>query len=125
RMTDRPVPGEPVSHKEGILREDSFLLAGHSVPTNIRGMVLALACGISFLLYLQRYTWGFIKKDIKDEFGWDAVQLGWLDSLFTSSYGAGQVPAGVLCDWFGAHALLGSAILLWSLALASMVLATG
>jgi ACS family glucarate transporter-like MFS transporter len=124
-MTDRPVPDEPLSNKEGILRGESMLLPGRSVPTNVRGLVLALACGISFLLYLQRYTWGFIKKDVQAEFGWDPVQLGWLDSLFPISYGVGQVPAGVLCDWFGAHALLGSAILLWSLALAGVVFAGG
>jgi ACS family glucarate transporter-like MFS transporter len=99
--------------------------AGRFAPTNVRALVLALACGTSFLLYLQRYTWGFIKKDVQDEFGWDPVQLGWLDSLFAVSYGAGQVPAGVLCDWFGAHALLGSTILLWSLALAGVAVAGG
>src|SRR5207253_636007 len=38
---------------------------------------------------------------------------------------AAQVPAGVLCDWFGAHALLGASIVLWSLALAGAALATG
>ena len=56
-------------------------------------------------------------KDVQDEFHWDPETLGWLDSLFVVPYGTGQVPAGILCDWFGAHALLGSAVLLWSLAL--------
>src|SRR5204863_6127812 len=91
-------------------------------PTNVRGLVLALACGISFLLYLHRYTWGFIKKDVQDEFGWGPVTLGWLDSLFALSYGIGQVPAGMLCDWFGAHVLVSTSILLWSLALAGVAL---
>jgi MFS family permease len=94
-------------------------------PTRVRRLVLTLACGISFVLYLHRYTWGFIKKDVADEFGWDPVTLGWLDSLFGFSYGLGQIPSGILCDWFGAHALLGTIVLGWSLALAGTALAVG
>ncbi len=98
-MTDPPPPASPA-------------------PTNVRGLVLALACGLSFLLYLHRSTWGFVKKDVQEQFGWDPVTLGWLDSGFPISYGASQVPAGVLCDWFGARAVLGAAVLLWSPSLA-------
>ncbi len=105
-MTDPPLPDRPR-------------------PTNVRALVLGLCCAISFLLYLHRYSWGFIKRDVQQEFGWDPVTLGWLDSCFLSSYGLGQVPAGMLCDWFGAHALLGGAVLLWSLALAGVALAAG
>src|SRR3954453_9894856 len=83
-------------------------------PTRVRRLVLALACAISLVLYLQRYTWGFIKPELSDEFGWDAVTLGWLDSVFLISYSGAQVPAGALCDWFGARLLLGVSILAWS-----------
>ncbi len=93
-------------------------------PTNVRTLVLALSCAVSFVLYLQRYAWGFIKKDIQDEFGWDSVTLGWLDGLFGVTYGVAQIPAGMLCDWFGVHLLLGSIILLWSLALGGFALAS-
>lgn len=92
-------------------------------PSGVRWLVLGLACSISFLLYLHRYTWGFVKKDVQDEFGWDEVTLGWLDGLFAASYAVGQIPSGMLCDWFGAHLLLGSLIILWSLALAGTALA--
>ncbi|MGH7135206.1 MAG: hypothetical protein ACREHD_05660, partial [Pirellulales bacterium] len=78
----------------------------HGQPaTRIRLLVLALSCAVSFVLYLQRYAWGFIKKDVQDEFGWDSVTLGWLDGLFGISYGAAQIPAGIMCDWFGVHLL--------------------
>jgi sugar phosphate permease len=96
-----------------------------AAPTNVRYLILALSCAVSFVLYLHRYTWGFIKKDVRDEFGWDAVTLGWMDSWFPISYGIGQVPSGMLCDWFGARALLGSMIVLWSLSMAGTALATG
>jgi ACS family D-galactonate transporter-like MFS transporter len=94
-------------------------------PTNVRGLILALACTISFVLYLHRYVWGFIKEDVRREFGWDPATLGWLDGLFPLSYALGQIPSGMLCDWFGAHALLGGSILGWSLALGASALATG
>lgn len=89
-------------------------------PTRVRSLILALACAVSFLLYLQRYAWGFIKKDVQDEFHFSPVELGWLDGLFTISYAFGQAPSGVACDWFGVHLMLGSSILLWSLALGAL-----
>ncbi len=92
-------------------------------PTFVRLLVLLLSCGLSFLLYLHRYAWGFIKKDVQDEFGWDTVTLGWLDSLFVFTYGLGQVPSGIVGDWFGARAVLGGSVLLWSLALAGFAVA--
>jgi hypothetical protein len=32
--------------------------------TRTRLLVLALSCAVSFVLYLERYSWGFIKKDV-------------------------------------------------------------
>lgn len=94
-------------------------------PTGVRFLVLGLACGVSFVLYLQRYAWGFVKKDVQAEFGWDNQTVGWLDGLFALSYGLSQVPAGAACDWFGARTLLGGSILAWSIALAGVAIATG
>src|SRR5581483_530067 len=39
--------------------------------------------------------------------------------------GTGQIPSGMLCDWFGAHLLLGGSVVLWSLAVAVIAMATG
>src|SRR5262249_61687373 len=50
---------------------------------------------------------------------------GWLDALFAAPCALGQVPAGILCDWFGARLLLGGSAVLWSLALATISVATG
>src|SRR5215831_18700838 len=104
---------------------DAELRASLQRPTRVRQLVLGLACGLSFLLYLHRYTWGIIKEDVQKEFGWNPVTLSWLDGVFALSYGLCQLPSGVLCDWFGARLLLGSSVLLWSLALAGVVVATG
>src|SRR5438477_3834616 len=99
---------------------DAVLPAPPDRPTRVRFLVLGLACGLSFLLYLHRYAWGFVKKDVQDEFGWDARVLGLLDSAFPLSYGLAQVPSGILCDWFGARVLLGGSVLGWSAALATL-----
>lgn len=94
-------------------------------PTRVRWMIFALACGTSFVLYLHRYTWGIVKKDVGEEFGWSEFQLGWLDGAFSASYGFGQIPSGVLCDWFGPHLLLGTIIISWSLAMGAVAVAVG
>lgn len=96
-----------------------------SSPTKVRRIIFALACGTSFVLYMHRYTWGFIKPYVGEEFGWSEWQLGLLDSVFSISYGFGQIPSGVLCDWFGPHVLLGTIILAWSFSMGAVALATG
>jgi sugar phosphate permease len=94
-------------------------------PTNIRWLVFALASATSFLLYLHRYTWGFVKVAVAEEFGWGDDKLGWLDSAFMISYAGGQIPGGMLGDWFGPRMVLGTMILVWSLSMGGMGLAGG
>ena len=66
-------------------------------------------------------AWGLgLPLEIRQNLRWF-----WMDGLFALSYGVGQVPSGMLCDWFGARLLLGGSVLLWSLALAGVVVATG
>ncbi len=100
-------------------------LGSPSRPTNVRWLIFALACSTSFILYLHRYTWGFMKRDVAEEFDWDPATLGMLDSCFGLSYAIGQIPFGVLGDWFGPASVLGSTIALWSLAMGATALATG
>src|SRR5262245_8861801 len=92
-------------------------------PSHIRWLVFALACGMSFLLYLHRYTWGFCKVGGAREFGWDKGTLGWLDAAFMLCYAGGQIPGGMLGDWFGPRAVLAVITLVWSLGMGGMALA--
>jgi MFS transporter, ACS family, glucarate transporter len=86
-------------------------------PTHVRWTVFVLACGVSWLLYLHRYSWGVIKPTIKQENPWlTDTQLGWLDSAFQATYALGQVPGGLIGDLFGPRLILAVLILLWSLA---------
>src|SRR5262249_48649108 len=85
--------------------------------SRVRWVVFVLACGVSWLLYLHRYSWGVIKPTIKQENPWlTDTQLGWLDSAFQATYALGQVPAGLIGDLFGPRLILTVLILLWSLA---------
>jgi ACS family glucarate transporter-like MFS transporter len=88
-------------------------------PTNVRWLIFALACGTSWLLYLHRYTFNFIKPELAKEFGYSEAQLGGLFSLFYYTYGCVQLPAGMFCDVTGSRLFLGVSIALWSLALAA------
>lgn len=101
------------------------ILGDETRATGVRWMVFSLACATSFLLYLHRYTWGFIKADVAKEFDWNTDTLGWLDSAFMISYSAGQIPGGILGDWFGPRMVLGGMTLTWSLAMGAMVFAGG
>jgi sugar phosphate permease len=76
-------------------------------------------------LYLHRYTWGFVKVAVAEEFGWGDDKLGWLDSAFMISYAGGQIPGGMLGDWFGPRIVLGTMILVWSLSMGGMGLVGG
>src|SRR5688572_28847956 len=86
-------------------------------PTNVRWLVFTLGCGISFTVYLHRYTFALIKPELQRRFDLDLIELGALDSAFSISYMVFQFPAGVLADVIGAHLFLSSTVLLWSLAL--------
>lgn len=96
-----------------------------TAPTNIRWLVFGLASATSFLLYLHRYTWGFVKVAVAKEFSWRDDTLGWLDSAFMISYAGGQIPGGMLGDWFGPQMVLGAMILVWSLSMGGMGLVDG
>jgi sugar phosphate permease len=94
-------------------------------PTNVRWLVFGLASAASFLLYLHRYTWGIIKVAVGEEFGWKDNELGWLDSAFMMGYAGGQIPGGILGDWFGPRMVLTAMVIGWSLAMGGMGLAAG
>lgn len=94
-------------------------------PTNVRWVVLALACLTSGMLYVHRYSWGVIKKEIKQEFTLTDEQLGWLDSAFQAAYTACQIPTGMAGDRFGPAAVLPLMALGWSLAVGATALGRG
>ena len=69
--------------------------------------MFALACGASWFLYLHRYTWNVIAPYLEQDYGLSKTELGGIYSFFTPTYGLGQIPSGILCDWIGPHFFLG------------------
>ncbi|MDP6469072.1 MAG: MFS transporter [Pirellulaceae bacterium] len=86
-------------------------------PTRRRRVIFLLAAGTSFMLYLHRYTWVMVRPELKAEYEFSETQLEGLYTLFNVTYALGQIPGGIVCDFFGPHMFLGIIIALWSLAL--------
>ncbi len=86
-------------------------------PTRIHRLVLVLASMTSLVLYLHRYTWNIIRPELAREYGYTNTELEQIFSFFSFTYAFGQIPAGIICDFFGARFFLGSLIAGWSLSL--------
>ena len=86
-------------------------------PTRVRWLVFVLASGTSWMLYLHRYSWNFIRPALLDEYGFTNSQVDRIFTAFNVSYAFGQIPGGIICDFFGTHLFLGIIIVLWSVLL--------
>src|SRR5215831_9672159 len=83
-------------------------------PSKVRFQVLAVACSLAVLTYVQRQ--GFVAGTpyIKESLGLDDQQVGLLASAWLVAYGIFQVPGGLLGDRVGARHLLTLLVLGWS-----------
>jgi ACS family glucarate transporter-like MFS transporter len=61
-----------------------------------------------------------IRPELKEEYGFSEQQLSGLYTAFNVTYAIGQVPGGIVCDFFGPHMFLAIIIALWSLAMPAM-----
>ena len=90
--------------------------AAHALKrTNVRYIILALVFFITTLNYADRATLSVTGSAMRGEFGFDAIEMGYIFSAFSWSYVLCQVPAGWLLDRFGARRVYAASILLWSL----------
>ncbi len=94
-----------------------MLAAFRQRPTSVRWLIFSLACAISFVLYLHRYSWNMIGPILQDELQLSNTQIGLLFSLFYYTYAGGQIPSGIIVDRFGPHRVLGVIVAAWSAAL--------
>jgi MFS transporter, ACS family, glucarate transporter len=86
-------------------------------PTKIRWLVLALASLTSMMLYLHRYTWAVIRPELAREYGFTNTELERIFTFFNFTYATGQIPSGIIADFFGARFFLSSIMFGWSLSL--------
>jgi sugar phosphate permease len=77
---------------------------------------------MALLAYLPRLGFGVLGPEIKQDFGLNDQDMGYLMSAFLISYGACQIPAGLAGDRLGARLLLPLFVLGWSLAAAAISL---
>jgi len=84
-------------------------------PTNVRYGVLAFACVLSMITYLDRVCFGTVASNIQGEFGLSETQKGLLFTAFAFAYAVFEVPTGWLGDKFGARKTLIRIVLWWSI----------
>jgi sugar phosphate permease len=93
--------------------------------TGIRHRVLWLTVIVYMITYMDRIAIGHAATDIRREFGFDVVTMGWIFSGFNWSYALFQIPGGWLGDRFGPRRVLTSIVLWWSAFTAATALAWG
>src|SRR6266540_6784484 len=102
---------------------DPVLLAPRlAAPTRVRYVVLAVACSLAVLTYIQRQGVLAGTKFIKQDLGLNSKQMGLLVSSWLVAYGIFQVPGGLLGDRLGARHVLTILVLGWSLLVGAFAL---
>jgi sugar phosphate permease len=91
-------------------------------PTRVRYQVLAAACTLAVLTYVQRQGFVAGTPRLQQDLHLDDEQLGYLLAGWLLAYGASQVPLGLVGDWLGARHLLTLLVLGWSLVLGAVAL---
>ncbi len=92
-------------------------------PTHIRYVILGLTTLVAVTLYLDRYCFGFVAQDIRDQLRLAQTEIDWLQGAFFYAYAFGQLPCGWLSDRFGQRAMLALYLFSWSLLTGMMGLA--
>src|SRR5262249_25127402 len=82
----------------------------------IRSISLAMLVVTGVINYLDRSTLSIASSTIQKELGLYYEQMGFLLSVFSSSYAFAQLPTGALVDKLGARVLLAVGLALWSVA---------
>lgn len=93
------------------------LAAGAASTTRasrVRYGILAMLFFVTTINYADRATLSITGPALREEFGFDAVQMGYIFSAFSWAYVAAQIPGGWLLDRFGARRVYGASIFLWS-----------
>ena len=87
---------------------------GAAERTRVRYWILLLIFAITTLNYADRATLSVTGSAMRKEFGFDAIQIGYIFSAFSWSYVLAQLPSGWLLDRFGARRVYAWSICLWS-----------
>src|SRR5262245_49988810 len=84
-------------------------------PTRVRYGVLAFACSLSMITYLDRVCFSQADKPIREALGNDTPgALKWAFWAFAFSYAIFEIPTGWLGDVFGPRKTMIRIVLWWS-----------
>ncbi len=83
-------------------------------PTMVRYKVLAWACSLSMLTYIDRVCIKQVEPDISRELGLTEQDFKWVFAAFGLAYALFEVPSGWLGDRFGPRRMLCRIVLWWS-----------
>jgi ACS family glucarate transporter-like MFS transporter len=84
-------------------------------PTRVRYTVLAWACSLSMLTYIDRVCIKRVEGPMSADLGLEPTQFVWVYSAFALSYSLCEVPSGWMGDRFGPRKVLIRIVLWWSL----------
>jgi MFS family permease len=84
-------------------------------PTRVRYGVVAFACSVSAILYIDRVCISQAGKTIQREFLLNDHQMGVVYTAFILAYALFEIPGGWLGDRFGARKVLTRIVVWWSL----------
>ena len=85
-----------------------------SVAPSYKWLVVAMLWFVCFFNYADRQAIFAVFPKLKEEFGFDKVQLGLIGSAFMWVYAAGAPFAGFICDRFRRKDLILGGCLFWS-----------
>lgn len=93
----------------------SELSAINSQPTRIRYGVLAFACSLSMITYLDRVCIGKAAPHLWEALGFETIEdISFAFAAFSVAYAAFEIPSGILGDLFGPKKVLIRIVLWWS-----------
>lgn len=83
-------------------------------PTNVRFKVVAFACAVSAILYIDRICISQAGSTIQKEFNLSKEQMGVVFGSFALAYALFEIPGGWLGDRFGVRKVLTRIVVWWS-----------
>jgi D-galactonate transporter len=81
---------------------------------HVRFWILLMIFVVTTLNYADRATLSITGPTMSKEFGFDAIQMGYIFSAFSWAYVLSQIPGGWLLDRFGARKVYAASIFFWS-----------
>jgi len=84
-------------------------------PTNVRFGVLAFACSLSLLTYLDRVCISQVGDLIREDLDLKPLQMGFIFSAFIAGYALLEIPGGWMGDRWGSRRVITRIVIWWSL----------